>query len=82
MKKGTKSSFAGTLLSSLSIMLGEIVIPIMLTIYIIYIYIYIYINIEFTVYCNKIRSCKWNLISEEVAQSVITWVRLDFVLLG
>ena len=31
MKKGTKSSFVGTLLSSLSIMFGETFIPIMLT---------------------------------------------------
>ena len=31
MKKGTKWSFAGTLLSSLSIMFGEIFTPIMLT---------------------------------------------------
>ena len=49
MEKGTKSSFAGTLLSSLSIMSGEIVTPIMLTIYI-YIYIYIYIHIYIYIY--------------------------------
>ena len=31
MKNGTKSSFVGTLLSSLSVMLGEVFTPVMLT---------------------------------------------------